>query len=71
MPIYAFVCGKCHHEFEELLPMGKSAPCPKCASADVQKQVTAAAFNGAAASNSSPAPRATGGGSCGSGCGCH
>ncbi len=51
MPIYAFRCTDCGHEFEELvLKVDKAVPCPRCGSENVEKQVT------------TPAPRRTGGG---------
>ena len=71
MPMYAFVCAKCHHEFDELVPMGKLAPCPKCGSVHVEKQITAPAAVGSSTSNSSSSPTPRSGGSCGHGCGCH
>ncbi len=75
MPTYAFACTKCGHEFEELVGIGKTAPCPKCSSKDVEKQITAPAAVGVAGAttgpSASPAPRKMGGGGCGSGCGCH
>lgn len=71
MPTYAFVCGDCGEKFEELVGMGKTAPCPQCGSKKVEKQVTAAMFNGAAASTPTDAPRPSGGGGCGPSCGCH
>ncbi len=44
MPIFEFVCGECGNEFEELV-MSRSAEvsCPKCASRDVNKQMSVCA----------------------------
>ena len=48
MPIYAFRCTHCGHEFEELVfKVDKAVPCPKCGSHSVERLVTA------------PAPRRT------------
>jgi putative FmdB family regulatory protein len=34
MPIYEFACGKCGHEFEDIVAMSSGAPaCPKCGAA--------------------------------------
>lgn len=44
MPIYAFQCNDCGHQFEELVQrMDATAPCPKCQSEKVEKQLTAPA----------------------------
>jgi len=41
MPIYNFRCRKCNAEFEDLVSKrGDIAPCPKCGSEDVEKQVS-------------------------------
>ena len=63
MPTYAFACEKCGHEYEELVGMGKTAPCPKCKSTKVKKLMTAPAVSGGSA------PKPSGG--CNPGCGCH
>lgn len=41
MPIYEYVCGKCAHEFEELI-LGRqdTVACPKCASQETRKMVS-------------------------------
>ena len=38
MPIYEFECGSCGTRFEELVPAGRSAPCPQCRSTDVKRR---------------------------------
>jgi putative FmdB family regulatory protein len=44
MPIYAFRCRKCSHEYEELVQrVGQSAPCPKCGHKRVERLVSAPA----------------------------
>lgn len=59
MPMYAFRCAKCEHEFEELVArMGQKAPCPKCGESDeIDRRVTAAAVHaGGSASDLPPCP---------------
>jgi putative FmdB family regulatory protein len=41
VPIYAFECKKCGARFEELVPAGQSAPCPRCKSFDVERRFSA------------------------------
>ncbi|ACL05697.1 FmdB family zinc ribbon protein [Desulfatibacillum aliphaticivorans] len=44
MPIYEFHCNKCDANFEQLL-MGSDKPeCPKCASNDVNRLLSACGF---------------------------
>ena len=38
MPIYEFECSKCGARFEELVQVGKTAPCPECESSEVQRR---------------------------------
>jgi putative FmdB family regulatory protein len=38
VPIYEFECSKCGARFEELVPAGKSAPCPECRSDEVTRR---------------------------------
>jgi len=46
MPIYAFECSACGHEFERLQKMSDADPrdCPACGKPDVRRQVTAPSF---------------------------
>ncbi|MFZ2054171.1 MAG: zinc ribbon domain-containing protein [Candidatus Aminicenantales bacterium] len=39
MPIYEFICQKCGHQFEALVPLGgeKGVSCPECRNSGVQK----------------------------------
>ena len=43
MPLYEYVCRKCHKEFAEVLTVKehdtKKIHCPKCKSADVEKVI--------------------------------
>ena len=38
MPIYEFECAKCGTHFEELVPTGRTAPCPQCKSSEVKRR---------------------------------
>jgi putative FmdB family regulatory protein len=38
VPIYEFECSRCGARFEELVPVGGTAPCPQCKSSDVQRR---------------------------------
>ena len=74
MPIYEFRCGKCRHEFEELvMRRDEKIHCPDCGSAKVKRMLSGFAVTG-------DARHAGGGSSCGSckpkaggcsGCSCH
>ncbi len=46
MPIYAYRCTACEHEFEVLQKMSddRLSICPECGKPELAKQVTAAAF---------------------------
>lgn len=46
MPIYAFQCAACGHQFDRLQKLSDPDPeaCPECAAAAVKRQVTAPAF---------------------------
>jgi putative FmdB family regulatory protein len=46
MPIYAFECASCGHEFERLQRLADSDPteCPACGAAQVRRQLTAPSF---------------------------
>jgi putative FmdB family regulatory protein len=44
MPIYAFRCPKCGHEYEELVQrVGQSVPCPECGHSKVERLLSAPA----------------------------
>ena len=38
MPIYEYVCSECSHEFELLIRGSETPACPKCESAEIEKQ---------------------------------
>jgi putative FmdB family regulatory protein len=46
MPIYAFECGKCGHQFERLQRLADADPteCPECHAEQVRRQLTAPSF---------------------------
>ncbi len=46
MPIYAFVCDTCGHEFDRLQKMSDPDPdtCPKCGAHTVKRMLTAPSF---------------------------
>jgi putative FmdB family regulatory protein len=39
MPIFEFVCEKCHHRFECIVLNGEKPKCPECASTRLERQV--------------------------------
>jgi putative FmdB family regulatory protein len=61
MPIFEYICGKCHHEFEALVLGKEKAACPKCKSEKLAPQLSmfAVSTKGAGAPSSTP-------GACGS-----
>jgi putative FmdB family regulatory protein len=40
VPIYEFECTRCGARFEELVPVGATAPCPRCKSSEVQRRLS-------------------------------
>ena len=41
MPLYDFRCRACGHEFEAMAPVGGTAACPECGTADAERRLTA------------------------------
>jgi putative FmdB family regulatory protein len=41
MPIFEYVCKKCHHRFERLVLDQRKPKCPECASVRLERQVEA------------------------------
>jgi putative FmdB family regulatory protein len=39
MPIFEYVCRKCHHRFERVVLHGERPRCPECASPKLERQV--------------------------------
>ena len=46
MPIYAFQCGQCGHQFDRLQRLSDPAPdtCPSCSAQAIRRQLTAPQF---------------------------
>ena len=46
MPIYAFECGSCGHQFDRLQRLSDTDPtdCPDCGASQVRRQLTAPSF---------------------------
>lgn len=46
MPLYAFECGSCGHQFDRLQKLSDPDPtdCPSCAAPQVRRQLTAPSF---------------------------
>ena len=67
MPIYAYQCRSCGHEFSTLVRGGETPECPSCAAVDLERQLSLIA-KPVEASSAVPAP-ACGApmGACGSG----
>ena len=64
MPIYEYICQKCHHQFEALLYGKEKAECPKCHATKLEPQLSVFAVS---AKGSAPSASPTRGacGSCG------
>ena len=52
MPLFEYACRGCGHHFEFLTRADKTPACPACTSADLEKQLSAFAVSGTAASAS-------------------
>lgn len=64
MPIFEYVCQKCHHEFEALVYGKQKAECPKCHATKLEPQLSVFAVS-AKGSSSAAAMPSGGCGSCG------
>lgn len=73
MPLYEYLCRGCATRFERYVKaFGDVVPCPSCASAEVEKQLsTFALASGASGGDGAAALGSRGGSCCGGGCGCH
>jgi putative FmdB family regulatory protein len=60
MPIYEYVCRKCHHEFETLVRGDEKPNCPKCGDKKLDKLLSVPAAHTAGSSSRLP---------CGDACG--
>jgi putative FmdB family regulatory protein len=63
MPIFEYVCQKCHHQFEALVYGNQKAECPKCHTTKLDPQLSVFAVS--AKGPSSAAGPAAACGSCG------
>ena len=63
MPIFEYICGECHHEFEALVYGKEKASCPNCQSKNLEPQLSVFAVS--AKGSSAPAVAAGPCGSCG------
>jgi putative FmdB family regulatory protein len=61
MPIFEYVCDKCHHEFEALVFGEEKAECPKCHSKKLEAQLSVFAAQSKSGSGAGATP-----GPCGS-----
>ncbi|HYO24349.1 MAG TPA: zinc ribbon domain-containing protein [Lacipirellulaceae bacterium] len=68
MPLFEFVCRQCHAEQEILIRGSETPVCSQCGGEELVKLLSAPVAH---VPGGQPAPRQAGGGSCGSGCGCH
>ena len=66
MPIFEYICQKCHHQFEALLYGKEKAECPKCHATKLEPQLSifAVSAKGSTGSTASASP-ARACGSCG------
>ena len=63
MPIFEYVCSKCHHEFEALVYGKQKAACPKCEATKLEPKLSVFAVS---AKGPSLRPSASPSGGCGS-----
>jgi putative FmdB family regulatory protein len=69
MPIYEYTCQQCGAQFEELVPSSATTcpPCPKCASGDTKKLMSACRTRTGGGQTGARTAGASSGGGC-SGC---
>ncbi|OGQ18497.1 MAG: hypothetical protein A2138_23145 [Deltaproteobacteria bacterium RBG_16_71_12] len=63
MPIYEYICKQCQHGFEALVDSTGKAACPKCASEELDKQLSVFAA-GKASAGAEPCSAMGGCGTC-------
>jgi putative FmdB family regulatory protein len=57
MPLYEYACNACAHQFELLVRGAERRACPRCASEDLERRLSAfAAHTSGASAHASPAP---------------
>ncbi|MBC15818.1 MAG: transcriptional regulator [Desulfovibrio sp.] len=68
MPIYEYTCRECGNEFEELVFSSTALPpCPKCASENVEKLMSACSVQADSGSKTPSMPQMPPMGGCGGG----
>lgn len=65
MPIYEYVCGSCHSEFELLVRGDEQPACPQCSSRRLEKQWSVPAAHAADGGDLPVCDLPSRGGSCG------
>lgn len=71
MPLYAYACAACAHEFETLVRGDDTPVCPRCGGARLERQLSLIAKPAPGGENASNAPACAamnGGTPCGAGC---
>jgi putative FmdB family regulatory protein len=58
MPLFEYACRGCGHHFEFLTREGRSPSCPRCASAELEKQLSVFAVSSSGTGAASPTGRA-------------
>jgi len=53
MPIFEYICQKCHHQFEALVYGKEKAECPKCHATKLEPQLSVFAVSARSSSTSS------------------
>ena len=73
MPIYDYRCGRCRHEFDQLVRGEEKVVCPSCQGEVLERlmSLTARPVSSTMQASSSPPIRPSGGGCCGGSCGSH
>ena len=71
MPIFEYRCTECEREFEAFVTTQRTAECPACHGAKLEKLLSSPGMVGAASgAGGAPAPMAGGCGAGGAGCAC-
>ena len=71
MPLYAYACADCAHEFETLVRSDDTPACPSCGSQRLERQLSLIAKpapGGETGGSASSCPAMNGGTPCGAGC---
>ena len=71
MPLYAYACADCAHEFETLVRADETPVCPACGGARLERRISLIAkpaAGGPGASSEAACPAMNGGTPCGGGC---